>query len=336
MLGRLASRGRLLAAAPRLSAPRLGAPRIGAPRLSACSLHTSVIPTLRLTNNRVVIGAAAAATAAAATAAVSAVQCESSGPLSVKRLMREMQVLSVQRFMDKDGDGKLTSKELEDMFNVLDKDKNGQITFDEWREFLHKSGLGEEHCSQLEELFRQLDKDGSGSINIDEFRTGFHADYAARYARGAVIAFLTKGRFIAYTSDIGESARPVMPAWFVNGAYGLTFLYVGVAVGHHTYEAHRAGASDSMVKRAFAHSATFEIIASVALPSLIIHQVVHFVQHQAHRLPAGTVARWAPTCAGLLCIPFLPYLDPPAEKVIDAAFDAAWPDDGTMPEKAHH
>ena len=26
----------------------------------------------------------------------------------------------------------------------------------------------------------------------------------------------------------------VMPKWFVNGCYGLTFLYVAVAVGHHT------------------------------------------------------------------------------------------------------
>tara|TARA_B110001452_G_scaffold262503_1_gene262631 strand:- start:141 stop:1160 length:1020 start_codon:yes stop_codon:yes gene_type:complete len=330
LLGRLASRGRLLAATPRL----------GAPRLSICSLHTppSSLAARALTKNRVVVGAAAAATAAAATAAVSVVQCESSDPLSVQRLMREMKTLSLQAssFMDKDGDGKLTTKELEDMFNSLGKEKNGQITFDEWHELLHKSGMSEEHCSQLEELFRQLDRDGSGTINIDDFRKGFHADYAARYARGAVVAFLTKGRFIAYTSDIGESARPVMPAWFVNGAYGLTFLYVSVAVGHHTYEAHRAGASDSMVKRAFAHTATFEVIASVALPSLIIHQVVHFVQHYAHRLPKGPAVRWAPTVAGLCCIPFLPFLDPPAEKAIDAAFDYAWPDDGTMPEKAHH
>jgi len=151
-----------------------------------------------------------------------------------------------------------------------------------------------------------------------------------------ITAFLTKGRFIAYTSDIGESARPVMPSWFVNGAYGLTFFYVAVAVGHHTYEAHNGGASQSMVGRAFIHSATFELIASVAMPSLIIHQAVHAAQHQAHRLPPGILARWVPTVVGLACIPFLPYLDPPAEKVIDAAFDYAWPKDGTGPAETDH
>lgn len=144
-------------------------------------------------------------------------------------------------------------------------------------------------------------------------------------ARGAVAAFLTKGRFIAYTSDIGESARPVMPSWFVNGAYALTFIYVGVSVGKHTYDAHREGQSQQMVLRAFCHTTVFELVASVAMPSLIIHQAVHFAQHQAHRLPPGPVARWVPTIVGLACIPFLPYLDPPAEHAIDAAFEYAWP-----------
>ena len=64
-----------------------------------------------------------------------------------------------------------------------------------------------------------------------------------------------------------------MPGWFVNGAYGLTFLYVGVAVASHTHEAYEAGHSQAMIARAFAHSAVFELVASVAMPSLIIHQV---------------------------------------------------------------
>ena len=55
-------------------------------------------------------------------------------------------------------------------------------------------------------------------------------------------------------------------------ADGLTFAYVGLSVGNHTYEAHASGLGQAMVARAFAHSATFELIASVALPSLVIHQ----------------------------------------------------------------
>lgn len=283
------------------------------------------------------LAVAACATGAAAAAAVlytagEAAECNaSSGALGV-----ELKKMTIQMAADTNNDGKLSAKEIEELFMKLDANKDGQVSFDEWRNFLVKSGLGESECAHLETIFKELDKDNSGTISIDEFRDHFHPDYAARYARGVVVAFLTKGRFIAYTSDIGESARPVMPKWFVNGCYGLTFLYVAVAVGHHTQEANSAGASQSMVLRAFSHSATFELLASVAMPSLIIHQAVHFAQHHAHRLPAGPVARWAPTVVGLCCIPFLPYLDPPAEVAIDAAFDYAWPDDGTLPPKAAH
>lgn len=116
-----------------------------------------------------------------------------------------------------------------------------------------------------------------------------------------------------------------MPRWFVNACYGLTFLYVGVSVAHETHEAHSAGASTAMTARAAVHATTFEVIASVLMPSLIIHQAVHFAQHHAHRLPPGPLTKWAPTLVGLCCIPFLPYLDPPAEHAIDAAFEYAWP-----------
>ena len=40
-----------------------------------------------------------------------------------------------------------------------------------------------------------------------------------------------------------------MPSWFVNGCYGLTFMYVAVAIGHHTQEAYSAGCSQAMVAR---------------------------------------------------------------------------------------
>lgn len=229
---------------------------------------------------------------------------------------------------DSAGNGKLTAAEVDELFAKLDADGDGKVTFNELHAYLAQSGLSQGKCEQAEHLFKELDKDGSGSISLEELQAGVHPDYAARYARGIVQAFLTKGRFIAYTSDIGESARPVMPGWFVNGAYGLTFMYVAVSVGSHTYESYNAGNPQEIVLRSFLHTSIFEVIASVAMPSLIIHQAVHFAQHQAHRLPPGPVARWVPTAVGLCCIPFLPYLDPPAEKVIDAAFEYAWPVEG--------
>jgi hypothetical protein len=210
--------------------------------------------------------------------------------------------------------------------------------------------------TQDDEGLRRIFKDGhkvalsvaENSTDGDQSSRQYDPQRYAAYGRGVVQSFLTKGRAIAYTSDIGESARPVMPSWFVNACYGLTFFYVAVSVAHETYEAYEAGLSSEMVGRAAVHATTFEVIASVLMPSLIIHQAsahrrfeprlhpsptwchaapppatchqaVHFAQHHAHRLPPGVLARWAPTAVGLCCIPFLPYLDHPAEVAIDQA-----------------
>ena len=66
--------------------------------------------------------------------------------------------------MDKNGDGKLSKEEVDHIFEVLDANKDGVITFDEWHEYLVRSGLGKAQCENLEALFRKLDKDRDGAI----------------------------------------------------------------------------------------------------------------------------------------------------------------------------
>jgi fission process protein 1 len=158
------------------------------------------------------------------------------------------------------------------------------------------------------------------------------------YARRAVQALLTKGRAIAYTSDIGESVRPVVPPAIVKACYGATWAYVATDVAYNTSEEYAAGGTRESIMRVAAHSTIFQCVASVAVPSLIIHQVVHAVQHQARRLPAGRLRFWLPSLCGLACIPLMPYVDEPCEHAIDAAFEKAWPSIGTSARrsKAHH
>lgn len=56
-------------------------------------------------------------------------------------------------------------KELKEMFQALDKDGNGSISFEELQH-----GLGDrENGEQLLELLRAADTDGSGTINYSEF-----------------------------------------------------------------------------------------------------------------------------------------------------------------------
>ena len=49
---------------------------------------------------------------------------------------------------------------------------------------------------------------------------------------------LSAHRYVAYTSDIGESFRPVAHPWLVRGAYGVSWLYLSGDVAHEGYKAY--------------------------------------------------------------------------------------------------
>lgn len=139
------------------------------------------------------------------------------------------------------------------------------------------------------------------------------------YARRAVQAFLVKGRLVAYTSDVGESVRPVVPPSVVRACYGLTWAYVAADVGYNTSEAILAKKPSETILRTAVHATTFQVIASVAVPSFIIHQAVHAAQHAVHKLPKTPLTRWLPSVVGLCMIPFMPFVDHPIEQAVRLA-----------------
>ncbi|KAF2153288.1 hypothetical protein K461DRAFT_267890 [Myriangium duriaei CBS 260.36] len=60
--------------------------------------------------------------------------------------------------------------------------------------------------------------------------------YAA-YASRIRTILLSAHRYVAYTSDIGESFRPVAHPYMVKGAYAVSWLYLVGDVGHEGYKA---------------------------------------------------------------------------------------------------
>ncbi|KAK3319056.1 mitochondrial 18 KDa protein-domain-containing protein [Apodospora peruviana] len=60
-----------------------------------------------------------------------------------------------------------------------------------------------------------------------------YAAYAARFRT----ILLSAHRYVAYTSDIGESFRPVAHPWLVRGAYGVSWAYI---LGDVSYEGYKA------------------------------------------------------------------------------------------------
>jgi fission process protein 1 len=50
---------------------------------------------------------------------------------------------------------------------------------------------------------------------------------------------LSAHRYVAYTSDIGESFRPIAHPYLIKGAYGISWLYLAGDVSHEGYKAYR-------------------------------------------------------------------------------------------------
>lgn len=66
--------------------------------------------------------------------------------------------------------------------------------------------------------------------------TNSNVRYAAYAARLRTI-LLSAHRYVAYTSDVGESFRPVAHPWLVRGAYGISWTYI---LGDVSYEGYKA------------------------------------------------------------------------------------------------
>lgn len=60
----------------------------------------------------------------------------------------------------------------------------------------------------------------------------------AGYASRVRTILMSAHRYVAYTSDIGESFRPVAHPWLIKGAYGVSWAYLAGDVAHEGYKAY--------------------------------------------------------------------------------------------------
>ncbi|EER40183.1 conserved hypothetical protein [Histoplasma capsulatum H143] len=79
---------------------------------------------------------------------------------------------------------------------------------------------------------------------LDQFYDGYAVDstdtkyrYAA-YTNRIRTILLSAHRYVAYTSDIGESFRPVAHPWLVRSAYGISWAYILGDVANEGYKAY--------------------------------------------------------------------------------------------------
>ncbi|KAI1820219.1 mitochondrial 18 KDa protein-domain-containing protein [Xylaria intraflava] len=209
----------------------------------------------------------------------------------------------------------------------------------------------------LQTIVEKSDKDESFFDGIVDASasdsTGSNVRYAA-YANRLRTIMLSAHRYVAYTSDVGESFRPVAHPWLVRGAYGVSWAYILGDVSYEGYKAYwqnqrvlnpqlelsaRQQRATGLTSPALADAhpgvvspledyrtvmvqrGIFQSIASMGLPAFTIHSVVRYSGRAMKDMKNKTLRVWGPIGLGLAVVPFLPTLfDEPVENAVEWAF----------------
>lgn len=171
---------------------------------------------------------------------------------------------------------------------------------------------------------------------------GQTTDSSLRYAAYATrlrTIMLSAHRYVAYTSDIGESFRPIAHPWLVKSAYGISWAYLIGDVSHEGYKAYlrnqrmlHPGSPGVLATRSsdarevppaleskalaahvpaiddyrsvMAQRAVFQSIASMGLPAFTIHSIVRYSGRALKDAKNARIRTWGPIGVSLRsCLP---------------------------------
>ncbi|KAM5451791.1 hypothetical protein MaudCBS49596_003619 [Microsporum audouinii] len=129
--------------------------------------------------------------------------------------------------------------------------------------------------------------------SVDTVDTSYrYSAYAARIRT----LLLSAHRYVAYTSDIGESFRPVAHPWLVKSAYGISWAYIFGDVANEGYKAYLRN-QEILAPKSDAFRKANEVIASgdVDLKSSIDRKALeeHFANKIAFKRAEQTLASTA-------------------------------------------
>lgn len=148
-------------------------------------------------------------------------------------------------------------------------------------------------------------------------------DTNARYV-GYTRSLARLARYLAFTSDVGEAFRPVVDSRIVSFAYFVSFSYCFADVGYEAYKLDKRGYKNEhnetiTMTQCVVERTAFQLIASMAIPTLIIHSTVDITAKILKKF--NRFQKWGPTIAGLCVVPLLPlYIDHPVEHALEWGF----------------
>ena len=189
-----------------------------------------------------------------------------------------------------------------------------------------------------EDLQKLVDKESlldqlyDGTVNES---TDSNIRYAA-YATRLRTILLSAQRYVAYTSDIGESFRPVAHPWLVRGAYGISWAYL---VGDVSYEGYKSYLRNQRIlhpgspglvsqnvtdarsrpaetktperghvpaiedyRSVMLQRAIFQSVASMGLPAFTIHSIVRYSGRALKNAKNTRIRTYGPIGVGRACV----------------------------------
>ncbi|ODV87286.1 hypothetical protein CANARDRAFT_174359 [[Candida] arabinofermentans NRRL YB-2248] len=188
----------------------------------------------------------------------------------------------------------------------------------------------------------------SADLTTDSTSTDSVLRYSA-YANRFRTILLASHRYVAYTSDIGESFRPVAHPALVKFGYAVSWGYILGDVSFETWKAKMkqegryypglmpwnekpdsnpiaVAAYDQMDWRIMGlKRGLFQSIASMGLPAFTIHSAVRYSSVAFKNSSSKALKTYGPVAVGLGIVPLLPYVfDEPVEFIMDKIFDEGY------------
>lgn len=133
---------------------------------------------------------------------------------------------------------------------------------------------------------------------------------------------IAKVRPLAYTSEIGESFRPIIPRNIVNGAYGVSILYVAADIYHNSHDQFILTNDKKKTAIVAGDLTLWHSFASMIFPAVTIHTIVRLTGKgltlNLFSKLNPKVRQWTPTLIGLSSIPFIIH---PLDHITDYLMD---------------
>ena len=128
-------------------------------------------------------------------------------------------------------------------------------------------------------------------------------------------------RYFAYTSEVGESFRPLIPRPLVNTAYGISIGYVFADVYVNTHDQFQKTKDIKKTSIMAGDLLLWHTFASMVFPAVSIHSIVKYSGKAMDFTTIKNVPifrRWLPTLLGLGSIPFIIH---PLDRMTDYLMD---------------